>query len=102
MRYVLGAHYGKRLPILDYESALDAVEVAEVLEDAKPLVEAERVPAPAPGDVAVVRFAGLPAHVGVYLGGGCILHVMPALGTTIERQTSARLRARVEGFYRVR
>jgi cell wall-associated NlpC family hydrolase len=51
------------------------------------------------GNVVVLRFAGQPVHVGIYLGWNNMLHVMRGTESCIERIDTPRWNKIIEGFY---
>jgi cell wall-associated NlpC family hydrolase len=61
----------------------------------------ERVDVPQPGDGVLIRAGGHESHVGVYLGGGRMLHSEGPHPSTIERVNDMRWRNRISGFYRL-
>lgn len=52
------------------------------------------------GDVVVLRYKGLPVHVGVYVGNGKFLHAFGKVNSVIEKLSSPKWKNRIEGFYR--
>ncbi len=102
VRLVLAEHFGKELPPLDcYQDALHAAQTEAVVDRYQPLLAGTRVEHPAPGDVAVMRLRGHHCHVGICIAPGVVLHTDRPTGTVAERLCSARLRGRIEGYYRV-
>lgn len=53
-----------------------------------------------PGDVVLLRRGRLVCHVGIVVGGGWMLHLMPGSNACVESYKSAVWRHRVSGFYR--
>ncbi len=103
VREVLREQFGKILPSLsfDYDSADDESGVNDLICMQRPLIKAQRVEEPRPGDLVLLRLRGLLCHVGVYIGDGCMLHVRKGTATVVDRLDSIRWRRRVEGYYRV-
>lgn len=58
------------------------------------------VKAPSPGDLILLRPAGLPVHVGTCLTGNRFLHTQPGSGSVIDRWDSLVWRNRLSGFWR--
>ena len=56
---------------------------------------------PAEGCIGLFKFIGVPAHVGVYIGGGRVLHVTPDETAVAEKLDSRRLQGRLLGWYTV-
>ncbi len=53
------------------------------------------------GDGVLIRIAGAPAHIGVVLGNGRMLHVlMDGHDSCVESYRTPKWRPRIEGFYR--
>ncbi len=52
------------------------------------------------GDVIVLRLRGAPAHVGLVLGDGRMLHIEKHINSAIEYYGGRRWRDRITGFYR--
>lgn len=93
----------QELPSLDdeYASAFDSQRVRELVDCTKPEVEAVRTEEPETGDIAVIKLAGIPCHVGVYITPDYVLHIERGKDSCIERLAALRKRARIEGVYRV-
>lgn len=53
-----------------------------------------------PFDVIVFKMVGIPAHVGVVVGNGYMIHCQEAVGTCVEDYNSEKWRRRIEGIYR--
>jgi cell wall-associated NlpC family hydrolase len=54
---------------------------------------------PKPGSIALFSFIGVPAHVGVYIGEGRVLHVAPGESAVAEKIDSRRLKGHLQGYY---
>jgi probable lipoprotein NlpC len=54
---------------------------------------------PKPGCIALFSFTGVPAHVGVYIGEGRVLHVAPGESAVAEKIDSRRLKGHLQGYY---
>lgn len=85
-----------------YKNALDTNETAPLYQKYAPLLRGDKSNCPKPGDVAVILERGLPTHLGIYAGGGYILHVTRHFGTILQRVTNPNLKGRVEGYYAVK
>ncbi len=57
---------------------------------------------PQPGDVVLLALAGHPAHCGVMLGPGQMLHAVEGVSTCMERTDGTRWAKRVISYYRHR
>jgi len=103
VRMVLADQFGYALPPLetDYNNALVIAETEPVLRAQMPLLAGERLETAEPGAVAVIRFRGLPSHVGVFVDDAYILHTLANIGAHIVRADAAILRGGIEGVYRV-
>lgn len=102
-RLVMNNHYGKNLPALDvgYKDACNPAETNKIYAKNKPLIAGRRIAQPVPGCGVVLKYSGLPTHVGVYVGGGYILHTTAQTGAVLEAVGSPHIRCRIEGFYNV-
>lgn len=60
----------------------------------------DRIDEPEIGDVGIFVFAGLPTHIGMYIGSGKIIHVLENETAVIESVTTGRLKGRLYGWYR--
>ena len=82
VRLVLEEQFKYRLPLLDlgYKNACSLDEMEPVLKEQLPLLAGERIGKAEPGSVAVIRFAGRPSHVGLFVDGEYILHTLDGLG----------------------
>ncbi len=101
VRMVLRNEFGKELPDFYYKNALNKEEVRNLINVNRPLLAGKKTKRPKPGDVAVIRYRGIPCHIGVYVGEGKILHIKQGTDSIIERANSVHLKARIEGYYRV-
>lgn len=103
VRLVLEQQFQVSLPSLagDYEAVDDAL-TQRLIDSTSAAVSAKPVTAPEPGDIAVLRVEGIPAHVGIVVGGGNLLHVRRGTESHVSRLASSVIAARLEGFYRVR
>lgn len=54
----------------------------------------------ADGDVVLFRMGGLPVHIGLLIGDGRFLHVLPGREACVERLDSISWRSRLVGVYR--
>jgi len=57
-----------------------------------------QVTSPEEGDLLVIKIHGIPAHVGVYIGEGKVLHSIQKIGVCIE----SFKKFNIEGIYRVK
>jgi cell wall-associated NlpC family hydrolase len=103
-RLVLEAEYGVILPELsgDYENALCIRETSALFEKNLPVLAAERLEGPEEKALAVITERGYPCHLGIYAGGGYLLHTTAGTGSVAQRITSPGLAGRIEGYYRAR
>ena len=102
-RLVMNDRYGKKLPALDagYKDACNPSETNKIYAKNKPLIAGSRIAQPVPGCGVVLKYSGLPTHVGVYVGGGYILHTTAQTGAVLESVDSPQIRCRIEGYYNV-
>jgi cell wall-associated NlpC family hydrolase len=103
IRLVHLERFNRELPLLsgDYSDAENCAETEKLLKARRPLLAGRRVETPAPGDVCVIRFYGLASHIGVYAGGGYVLHSLRLTGSVLQRADDPLISGRVEGWYRV-
>jgi cell wall-associated NlpC family hydrolase len=103
VRLVRAERFGDDLPVFsnDYSDADNFSETEKLLRAQRPLLAGRQVAAPETGDVCVLRFHGLPAHLGIYAGGGYLLHTLKGTGSVLQRLSDPHLAGRVEGWYRV-
>jgi cell wall-associated NlpC family hydrolase len=104
VRLVLRDVYGIAVPELsgDYTDALSLRETKGLFARNRPVLLAERQAEPEAGSVAVINERGYPCHLGIYAGGGYLLHTTLKTGSVAQRLTHPDLAARIEGYYRVR
>ena len=102
-RCVQNTHYGKHLPPLccEYEDACDTEQTAQVYRMHQPLIAGERLASPVDGCGVVIKYDGMPTHLGVYVG-GYILHTTRRTGCVMESIDSPNLKCRIEGYYAVK
>lgn len=55
---------------------------------------------PIPGDVALIRWRGLPMHAGVLVSPGHVLHVRAGTAAHVERTDGVGLRHRIQSWHR--
>jgi cell wall-associated NlpC family hydrolase len=103
VRLVLAERFGRTLPLLsgDYTDADSFAQTEGLIRSQQPLLAGRRVEAPETGDVCVLKFHGLPTHLGLYAGGGWILHTLKGTGSVLQRTGDPHLTGRIEGWYRV-
>jgi cell wall-associated NlpC family hydrolase len=103
VRLVLQNEYGINLPELsdDYSDALNLAETAKLFTEKRPVLAAEKLPAPRERAIAVMLKHGQPSHIGIVAGNGYILHANSMTGAVCQRETHPGLRGRIEGYYRV-
>lgn len=98
---VLAEQFGITLPLsCGRGSRADDLRAADALRPIIPSVQVHQVEA-IPGDLVLMNIAGAPAHIGVYVGDGLILHVSEGHESCLERMSGPRLARRIEGMYRV-
>lgn len=59
----------------------------------------KKIDEPIEGCIGLFKFIGVPAHVGVYIGEGRVLHVAPRETSVAEKTDSRRLKDRLIGWY---
>jgi cell wall-associated NlpC family hydrolase len=102
-RLVRMEQFGDRLPLLsgDYSDADNVAETEALMRSQRPLLAGHPVEVPEAGDVCVLKFRGLPVHLGICAGGGWLLHTLKGTGSVLQRISDPQLAGRVEGWYRV-
>ncbi|MDR2768542.1 MAG: C40 family peptidase [Treponema sp.] len=103
IRMVLTEKLNKKLPLLsgDYSDADNLKETERVMKARRPVFAGREVETPAAGDVCVIRFCGRPVHLGIYSGGGYLLHTLRQTGSVLQKTDDPLLSGRVEGWYHV-
>jgi cell wall-associated NlpC family hydrolase len=101
IRLVYLEQFGKTLPLLseDYSDADNLEETERVMRARRPVLAGRRTEIPEPGDVCVIRFCGLPVHLGLSTGGGFMLHTLRKTGSVLQRTNDQLLAGRMEGWY---
>ena len=100
-RLVLRNEYGKDLPDFYYPDAMDKKNVKRLLNANRPLLAGTETEEPEEGDVAIIKYGGVPCHMGIFVGDGKILHIRSKTDSILERVTSPRLKSRIAGYYKV-
>jgi cell wall-associated NlpC family hydrolase len=102
-RLIRVEQFGDELPLLsgEYTDADNFAETEKLMKSRRPLLAGRRVESPEAGDVCVLKFHGFPTHLGIYAGGGWMLHTLKGAGSVLQRISDPRLAGRVEGWYRV-
>jgi hypothetical protein len=95
--------FDKMLPPLsdDYSDADNAGETEKVMREKRPALAGQSADVPEAGDVCVIKFCGLPVHLGIYAGGGFVLHTLRATDSVLQRVDDPLLKGRIEGWYHV-
>jgi cell wall-associated NlpC family hydrolase len=103
VRMVRMEQFGDTLPLLsgDYADADNIAETAALMRSRRPLLAGRPAENPAAGDVCVLKFHGLPAHLGICAGGGWMLHTLKSTGSALQRIDDPRLAGHIEGWYHV-
>ncbi|MDR1506576.1 MAG: C40 family peptidase [Treponema sp.] len=103
VRMVRVEQFDDDLPLFsdDYTDADNFTETEKLMREQRPLLAGRQVREPAPGDVCVIRFHGLPTHLGIYAGGGWLLHTLRGFDSVLQRISDPILAGRIEGWYRV-
>lgn len=60
----------------------------------------QKVDAPEPGDVVLLKIGMRPIHCGIVVGRDRMLHSLRGTNSCIEKLSSVKWRNRIEGFYR--
>jgi cell wall-associated NlpC family hydrolase len=102
-RLIRTEQFGDTLPLLsgDYSDADNFAETEALMRSQRPLLAGRRAETPEAGDVCVLKFHGLPTHLGVCAGGGFLLHTLKGTGSVLQRISDPHLAGRIEGWYRV-
>lgn len=102
VRLVLAEQYGCQLPLLDgkYDNALNLYDTSPLFFQQLPILT-EKITGPQERALALMEMRQLPCHLGLFCGGGCILHSRSGAGVVAERIDSRRLPGRISGWYRV-
>jgi cell wall-associated NlpC family hydrolase len=103
VRMVRTEQFNDDLPLFsgDYDNADNFIETEKLLRAQRPLLAGRRVETPKAGDVCVIRFYGLPVHLGIYAGGGFTLHTLKKTGSVLQRTGDLHFAGRIEGWYHV-
>ena len=103
VRLVRAERFGGTLPLLsgDYTDAGNFAETEALMRSRRPLLAGRQVETPEAGDVCVLKFHGLPTHLGICAGAGWLLHTLKGVGWVLQRISDPHLAGRVEGWYRV-
>jgi cell wall-associated NlpC family hydrolase len=102
IRLALMEQFNKTLPLLSggYSDADNFAETEKIMKERRPALAGQQVGIPDTGDICVITFSGLPVHLGLYAGGGFILHTLKATGSVLQRMSDPLLAGRIEGWYR--
>jgi cell wall-associated NlpC family hydrolase len=101
VRLVHMEQFGGNLPLLSggYTDADNFTETEALMRSRRPLLAGRQVEVPEAGDLCVLRFHGLPTHLGIYAGGGWMLHTLKHTGSVLQRIGDPHLKGRIEGWY---
>jgi cell wall-associated NlpC family hydrolase len=103
VRLVMRKEYRKELP--GFEEVVFVKERKHEMVDgfskAMPLIDSVKVETPEPGDIIVMKTAGLPIHTGIMMDDGLVLHCEPHIGAVAVRFDSVDIQKRLSGVYRV-
>lgn len=99
VRLALMENFGITAPLyLGYDDPNLKMHTANYIDTVK--TEWFQVPTEKPGDILLLRVAGVPCHVGLVIVPGQMLHVMEGIEASIESYNAPGWRRRIEGFYR--
>jgi cell wall-associated NlpC family hydrolase len=103
VRLVRAEQFGDVLPLLsnDYTDANNVAETEKLMRTHRPILAGTQVTCPEAGDICVLKFRGLPTHLGIYTGGGLLLHTLKGTGSVLQRTSDLHMVGRVEGWYHV-
>jgi cell wall-associated NlpC family hydrolase len=103
VRLVRTEQFGGALPLLsgDYADADNFAETEALMRSKRPLLAGRRTETPEAGDLCVLKFHGLPVHLGICAGGGWMLHTLKGAGSVLQRISDPHLAGRIEGWYHV-
>ncbi len=103
LRLVIGERLGRWLPALSdrYETFEDRERLSALVDETKPLIEAERLAGPVPYAAVVIRLLGHPVHIALVIDDAHFLHAWHGRASCVERFSSPMWEKRIEGFYRV-
>lgn len=103
LRLVMAERHGYQLPLLagDYTNALNVADTSPLFVREVPVICSQPLEGPQEGALAIMQVGGLPCHIGIWCGGGCILHARSGVGVVAEKIDSRRLPGRIAGWYRV-
>lgn len=82
----------------DYKDTNDGEAISDIVRSEKS--NWSNVEVPQTGDVVVLNITGMATHVGIYLDGMKMLHVMKGTDSCIESLKSSKWKNRIEGYYR--
>lgn len=102
LRCVYAEQMGIELPAMagEYAGVTDHAAFAALFE--REVSEWVQVDRPHEGDAVWMRILGQPCHVGVWLPGPGLLHVLVGSGTRVDRISSPSWQRRVLAYYRHR
>ena len=102
LRCVYAEQYGIELPRLagEYESVEDYEAIGSLYRSE--VSEWQQVDRPRDGDALWMRILGQPCHVGVWVTGPAVLHVLIGTGTRIDRIDRPGWSRRISACYRHR
>ena len=98
-RGVLRDQFGKSLPL--FKGAVTTRDAERLIDHELTTAPVDEVVDPEPGDLVLIRMRGIENHVGVYVGGGRVLHATEG-GSVLQKIDSEAMKRRVLGYYRVR
>ena len=100
IRLVYFERFGLELPsfVDAYESAQDMAVCESVISEGK--VGFKEVREPKEADIVLCRILGFETHVGIYIDGGQMLHVMRGVNACVVSLDSAMWKRRVVGYFR--
>ena len=97
VRLLLTDLYGKLLPLF----ANDETEYAPLINSGLATIGATGIPKPEEGALVILRYLGLPVHIGLCIDGTRVIHTEKFKGVHIEALSSRHIASRIVGFYRV-
>jgi len=97
VRIVLDEHFNKILPEIPHDDSCPC-KLQEIVNTEK--VRYTKIEMPEPGDIVLVKIIGLLSHVGVYVGGGMMLHTLREHDSVVTYVAEGKWSKRIAGYYR--
>jgi cell wall-associated NlpC family hydrolase len=101
VRLVLIEQFDITLPLYDYTFGDQENEAAALNKELPTLAVQKATGDTKVGDIVLMRYMGMPSHIGLFIGDDCILHTTAKRFSVVDPIGSTLIKSRIVGVYRL-